>query len=121
MTHVICSLGPDAAARRTIKYLSALLAGAWVVSSDWAAACLAAGSPVGEGPYEAAGDTAGFTGGPAAGRRAAAAREGGGRCKLFEGLEFYIAGERRYGGYLCRARLGRCNLFKGLEVCIAGE
>jgi hypothetical protein len=96
---VVAALNEQGRARRTIKYLSGLLAGAWVVGSTWAAASLAAGAPAPEGDHEAAGDTAGFEGGPREGREmAAAAAEGGGGgsssggARLLEGLEMYLAG-----------------------------
>lgn len=98
VTHVVASLNARGQARRTAKYLGALLSGAWVVGAAWAAACLEAGAPVDEAAFEAAGDTAGFGGGPARGRdmAAAAARgEGGGGGALLAGAEVYLAGGRR--------------------------
>ena len=39
-------------AKRSVKYIAALLSGIWVVSPGWAQACAAAGQVVDEAPFE---------------------------------------------------------------------
>lgn len=48
-THVVCALDGTGRAKRTVKYLAGIAAGAAVVDSRWMADCLKAGRPVAEG------------------------------------------------------------------------
>ncbi|CAE8742335.1 unnamed protein product [Polarella glacialis] len=69
------------AARRTLKYFDAILAGAWVLSPEWVLASNKAGSWLPEARFELAGDASG-SGGPSRGRRYGP--------QLFEGLRLHF-------------------------------
>eukprot|EP00438_Fugacium_kawagutii_P035865 Skav236468 [mRNA] locus=scaffold3359:13306:19529:+ [translate_table: standard] len=59
--------GHQIAGARTMKYLDAVLAGAWVLSADWVHKSLEAGHWLAEATFELQGDTA-MMGGPSRGR-----------------------------------------------------
>ncbi|CAE8711373.1 unnamed protein product [Polarella glacialis] len=69
------------AARRTLKYFDAILAGAWVLSPEWVLASNQAGRWLPEARFELAGDASG-SGGPSRGRRYGP--------QLFEGLRLHF-------------------------------
>eukprot|EP01018_Ginkgo_biloba_P040147 Gb_04292 [translate_table: standard] len=89
VTHVIAGTDENGAAKRTSKFLMAILEGKWVVNIDWIAACTKAGFPVDEGPFEVTHDVHGVYTGPKHGRVLAAKKTR----KLFKGLSFYFCGE----------------------------
>lgn len=53
VTHVVCGVTHAGAARRTFKFLMAVLGARWVVAPSWLAACEAAAGAVPEEPHEA--------------------------------------------------------------------
>ena len=53
VTHVVCGVTRAGAARRTFKFLMAVLGARWVVAPSWLAACEAAAGAVPEEPHEA--------------------------------------------------------------------
>ncbi|KAJ3359104.1 hypothetical protein GGF32_009625 [Allomyces javanicus] len=59
VTHVLTDVDENRCARRTNKVIAACIHGAWVVSTEWLRACLAANALVPEEPYEVQGDTKG--------------------------------------------------------------
>ncbi|KNE70598.1 hypothetical protein AMAG_15359 [Allomyces macrogynus ATCC 38327] len=59
VTHVLTDMDENKCARRTNKVIAACIHGAWVVSTEWLRACLAAKALVSEEPYEVQGDTKG--------------------------------------------------------------
>lgn len=68
VTHLVVGVDGHMRVRvRTLKYLTAVMRGCWVVSGKWLQACLAAGRMVPEEPYEVKGDETG-DGAPKAGR-----------------------------------------------------
>ncbi|CAM6095452.1 unnamed protein product [Calypogeia fissa] len=89
VTHVITGTDEQGGAKRTLKFLLALLQGRWIVKSEWMSACLSAGHIIGEDQYEVTSDINGCIGGPQRSRARAAARGP----KLLEGLSFYFFGE----------------------------
>jgi hypothetical protein len=91
VTHVVASVDGSGRAKRTMKYLCALLEGQWVVGPAWVAACAAKGSPAPEAAHQARGDDRGAAcdGAPAAARARAAA---GGE-PLFAPLRVHLAGD----------------------------
>ena len=94
--------GLQIAGARTIKYLDAVLAGAWVLSPEWVYASMRAGHWLEEADFELQGDTAKM-GGPPQGRRHGP--------ELFAGLRFHFVSQARGGTWraarLARARGGR--------------
>lgn len=53
VTHLVVGVDGHMRVRvRTLKYLTAVMRGCWVVSGKWLQACLAAGRMVPEEPYE---------------------------------------------------------------------
>lgn len=86
VTHVIAGTDPHGAARRTMKFLMAILEGKWVVKMAWLAACIEAGKPVSEEPFEIKTDIHGAMEGPKKGRQ----RVAGEGPKLFGKLQFYF-------------------------------
>ncbi|KAG1665428.1 hypothetical protein FOA52_005770 [Chlamydomonas sp. UWO 241] len=88
VTHVVCRTDENHKARRTIKYLMGLAAGAWVVDVAWASACVAAGGHADEGPHLVGGDAAGGSGGAAAARARAATAQP----PLLAGYALYLHG-----------------------------
>lgn len=89
VTHVVASTDADGACRRTLKFLMSILEGKWVLKIDWIAACMEAGHPVNEEPFEITHDIHGTFEGPKRGR----ARVEKKAPKLFEGLRFYLSGD----------------------------
>jgi len=89
VTHVVASTDVDGACRRTLKFLMSILEGKWVLKIDWIAACMEAGHPVNEEPFEITHDIHGTFEGPKCGR----ARVEKKAPKLFEGLSFYLSGD----------------------------
>lgn len=89
VTHVVASTDADGACRRTLKFLMSILEGKWVLKIDWIAACMEAGHPVNEEPFEITHDIHGTFEGPKRGR----ARVEKKAPKLFEGLSFYFSGD----------------------------
>ncbi len=55
-SHLVLGCGSDRIAKRTIKYLRAVLGGLWVVSEEWLSASLAAGRILPEADFEIFGD-----------------------------------------------------------------
>ncbi|XP_020095276.1 protein BREAST CANCER SUSCEPTIBILITY 1 homolog isoform X1 [Ananas comosus] len=88
VTHVIAATDERGACSRTLKVLMAILGGKWVVSVNWLLACMEAGHPVPEEPYEISYDVHGSFDGPRTGRLRAMQKAP----KLFEGLAFYFSG-----------------------------
>ncbi len=76
-----------AVCKRTLKYAQGVLAGCWVVSDGWLAACVAEGARVPEAPFEICGDSAVPQGGAPRKAREAAAR---GAPPLWAGLFFCL-------------------------------
>lgn len=80
------SEGRQIAGARTIKYLDAVLAGAWVLSPDWVHESMRAGHWLAEGKFELQGDTAKM-GGPSRGRQHGP--------ELFAGFRFHFVAQVR--------------------------
>ena len=80
------------AGARTIKYLDAVLAGAWVLSPDWVHASMRAGHWLAEGKFELQGDTQGL-GGPPKGRQHGP--------ELFSGFRFHFMSQVSASSHLC--------------------
>eukprot|EP00435_Cladocopium_sp_Y103_P075498 s399_g58.t1 len=80
------SEGRQIAGARTIKYLDAVLAGAWVLSPDWVHESMKAGHWLAEGKFELQGDTAKM-GGPSRGRQHGP--------ELFAGFRFHFVAQVR--------------------------
>ena len=53
VTHVVCGVTHTGAARRTFKFLMAVLGARWIVAPSWLAACEVAAGAVPEEPHEA--------------------------------------------------------------------
>eukprot|EP00850_Spirogloea_muscicola_P017464 SM000150S01723 [mRNA] locus=s150:226547:230215:+ [translate_table: standard] len=87
ITHVITGTDADGRAKRTLKYLTAILNGRWIVSLNWLHACTAAGRPVKEGPFELQRDIHDMMGGPRQGRTSS--KKG----KLFSHLSVHFVGD----------------------------
>ena len=77
-------------AKRTMKYMCALLTGQWVVSPAWTQACLSSKSAVPEAVHEARGDDRG--GSPAAATSHRQRLRSGG-AGIFAGLKMHLTGE----------------------------
>ena len=93
VTHVITRVLPDAqplTCRRTLKFVQGVLAGAWVLSSDWLDACISAGTRAPEASFEITGTTQHE--GSNAPRRSREAALAGAR-PLLAGLRFRIGGK----------------------------
>ena len=118
VTHVVAKADGEARAPRTLKYMSALLTGQWVVSPAWVDACLSASRPVAEAQYELSGATGehggiGPSGVPAAARLRAAAQAP----PLLQGLRVHLAGEfGAQGSGLGRAELEQLVVLAGGRV-----
>ena len=78
------SKGGQIAGARTMKYLDAVLAGAWVLSPDWVHESMRAGHWLQEGPFELQGDTVKM-GGPSRGRHHGP--------QLFAGFRFHFVAQ----------------------------
>nr|XP_011458026.1 PREDICTED: protein BREAST CANCER SUSCEPTIBILITY 1 homolog isoform X1 [Fragaria vesca subsp. vesca] len=89
VTHVIAALDGDGAYVRTFKIFMAILAGKWIVTIDWVKACMETKHHVDEEPYEVNLDNYGCRSGAKAGRLRALSND----LKLFNGLNFYFAGD----------------------------
>ncbi|XP_020259871.1 BRCA1-associated RING domain protein 1-like isoform X2 [Asparagus officinalis] len=87
VTHVIASVDENGGCSRTLKFLMAILTGKWVLTIEWVKACIQAGHPVPEEPYEVTHDVHGCFDGPKIGRSRAMEKAP----KLFDGISFYIA------------------------------
>ncbi|CAK8995886.1 unnamed protein product [Durusdinium trenchii] len=90
--------GLQIAGARTIKYLDAVLAGAWVLSPEWVYASMRAGHWLEEADFELQGDTAKM-GGPPQGRRHGP--------ELFAGLRFHFVSQAEGPAPHQLARLAR--------------
>ncbi|URE27920.1 BRCA1 C Terminus (BRCT) domain [Musa troglodytarum] len=88
ITHVIAATDEHGACSRTLKVLMAILSGKWVLRVDWLQACMEAGHPVSEEPYEISHDIHGSFDGPRNGRMRAMQKAP----KLFAELTFYFNG-----------------------------
>ncbi|KAL6214495.1 hypothetical protein ACLB2K_013929 [Fragaria x ananassa] len=89
VTHVIAALDGDGAYVRTFKIFMAILAGKWIVTIDWVKACMETKHHVDEEPYEVNLDNYGCRSGAKAGRLRSLSND----LKLFNGLNFYFAGD----------------------------
>ncbi|KAF1881137.1 hypothetical protein Lal_00023170 [Lupinus albus] len=89
VTHVIAATDENGACSRTLKVLTAILNGQWILKMDWVKACMERMTMVEEETYEISVDNQGCHGGPKAGRLRALANEP----KLFSGLKFYFSGD----------------------------
>eukprot|EP00743_Colponemidia_sp_Colp-15_P009765 GILK01010690.1.p1 GENE.GILK01010690.1~~GILK01010690.1.p1 ORF type:complete len:349 (-),score=59.40 GILK01010690.1:117-1163(-) len=67
VTHLLVSTNKRGLARRTMKYLFAILAGKWIVNTEWVHRSLQVGAPVDESEFEVEGDLS-CLGGPRRGR-----------------------------------------------------
>eukprot|EP00250_Pteridium_aquilinum_P013046 c21097_g1_i1 orf=110-3070(+) len=86
VTHVIAGTDLHGAARRTMKYLMAILEGKWILKLEWLAACIETGKPVSEEPFEIGIDIHGVVEGPKRGRLLVAQKAS----KLLGKLQFYF-------------------------------
>ncbi|KAG6549133.1 hypothetical protein Mapa_009359 [Marchantia paleacea] len=89
VTHVITGTDEQGAAKRTLKYLLAMLEGKWIVRMDWINECISRMKPVAEELYLVTCDVNGFFGGPCLSRHLAVSKAP----KLFEDLSFYLCGD----------------------------
>ncbi|KAK4345236.1 hypothetical protein RND71_035412 [Anisodus tanguticus] len=89
VTHVIASTDEKGACRRTLKYLMGVLAGKWILSTDWIIASLEATEFVEEQQYEIKIDTHGIVDGPKFGRLRVLDKQP----KLFNGYKFFFMGD----------------------------
>ncbi|BBM96708.1 BRCA1-associated RING domain protein 1 [Marchantia polymorpha subsp. ruderalis] len=89
VTHVITWTDEQGAAKRTLKYLLAMLEGKWIVRIDWINECLSRMRPVPEDLYLVTCDVNGFYGGPCLSRHLAVSKAP----KLFEDISFYLCGD----------------------------
>lgn len=87
VTHIVSGSNSNGIAKRTLKYASAVICGAWIVKFDWVTECLKAKRFVDEHPFEISGDTYALE----APRKGRMAREEN-TSSLFSGLTFYISG-----------------------------
>ncbi|XP_073146380.1 protein BREAST CANCER SUSCEPTIBILITY 1 homolog isoform X2 [Henckelia pumila] len=98
VTHVIASTDKNGACRRTLKVLTGVLEGKWILNIDWIKACLNAKEFVEEQQYEITCDIHGIRDGPRIGRLRLLNKQP----KLFSGCKFYFMGDfaPSYKGYL---------------------
>ncbi|KAL2622589.1 hypothetical protein R1flu_002794 [Riccia fluitans] len=89
VTHVITGTDEQGAAKRTLKYLLAMLEGKWIVKIDWMNECILKKRPVAEDLHLVTCDVNGFFGGPCLSRLLAVSKGS----KLFQGLSFYLSGD----------------------------
>ncbi|KAL2652727.1 hypothetical protein R1flu_020855 [Riccia fluitans] len=89
VTHVITGTDEQGAAKRTLKYLLAMLEGKWIVKIDWMNECILNKRPVAEDLHLVTCDVNGFFGGPCLSRHLAVSKGS----KLFQGLSFYLSGD----------------------------
>lgn len=85
----LVTLAPTKVAKRTIKFLRAILNGSWIVSTEWMEECLFQGRLVEETPYEIRGDE--YHPDEAAPRRARLSKLGN-ESSLLSGYSFYLYG-----------------------------
>ncbi|GBG89137.1 hypothetical protein CBR_g48844 [Chara braunii] len=71
VTHLVAGINTRKRAKRTLKFMFAVLHGQWVLSPQWLVACKEAGKRVAEEPFEVIGELHGTTGGPSQGRSTA--------------------------------------------------
>ena len=90
VTHVVAALDDAGRARRTMKYMCALLTGQWIVSPAWTQACLASRSAVPEAAHEARGDDREGSPSAAAAHRQRLRSGGEG---VFAGLKVHFTGD----------------------------
>jgi len=92
VTHVVTSTlkGSRVAAKRTLKYLHAVLQGKWIVSSEWVSGCLVAGRLLNEEQFEVTGDPKSHI--PDAPRRARLSKQRALMHGLFKDHFFYLHG-----------------------------
>lgn len=88
---MVAAVDESGRARRTMKYMCALLTGKWVVSPAWTQTCAASQSAVPEAAHEARGDERGGSPGAAAAHRQRLLGRGGSR--IFEGLKMHLTGD----------------------------
>lgn len=88
VTHIVASTDERGACTRTLKVLMGILTGKWILKIDWITACLEAGHPVPEEPYEITCDVHGCSNGPKNGRLRAMNKAP----KLLTGLSFHLMG-----------------------------
>ncbi|XP_078166933.1 BRCA1-associated RING domain protein 1-like isoform X1 [Carex rostrata] len=98
VTHVISATDEQGGCGRSLKVLMAILGGKWIVGVDWLKACVEAGHPVSEEPFEISHDVYGAFDGPKTGRLRAMQKAP----KLFAELSFHFSGRflPYYKGYL---------------------
>ncbi|KAI3455958.1 hypothetical protein Pfo_012621 [Paulownia fortunei] len=98
VTHVIASTDENGACKRTLKFLTGVLEGKWILSVQWIKACIGAGELVDEQHYEISIDIHGIRDGPRLGRLRLLNKQP----KLFEGCTFFFMGDfaPSYKGYL---------------------
>ncbi|KAG2213074.1 hypothetical protein INT47_011223 [Mucor saturninus] len=85
-THVIASVDKKKQCHRTLKYLDGVVTGKWIVTPQWLLDSLKAKRWLGEIGYEVQGDAkSGITHAPEKARKR--------RNPLFQGMNFYFAGE----------------------------
>lgn len=89
ITHVIAATDVNGACIRTLKVLMAILNGKWVLKIDWIKACIKAGRPLDEEPYEVCLDNHGCIDGPKIGRLRALQNAP----KILDGLHFHLSGD----------------------------
>ncbi|KAI5064678.1 hypothetical protein GOP47_0019373 [Adiantum capillus-veneris] len=89
VTHLIIATDGEGAAARTFKFMSATLAGRWILKLNWVEACMSACQLVREEPYEVNLDIHKRVGGPRRARLIVASTTR----KLLENIEFYFLGD----------------------------
>ncbi|XP_031564381.1 BRCA1-associated RING domain protein 1-like [Actinia tenebrosa] len=88
VTHIITSTSNSGLCRRTIKYLSGILCGKWIVSFGWITKCLSTNKWVDEAPYEVKGTSTAKSGVPHQARVNHLQQLPG----LFDGCQFFFSG-----------------------------
>ncbi|XP_068715866.1 BRCA1-associated RING domain protein 1-like [Montipora foliosa] len=89
VTHIITAANAKGICPRTIKYLSGVLTGKWIVSYDWVVKCLRRKTWVDESPYEVKGTNDAAVDAPKKARINAVKQ----LPSLFDGCEFFFYGE----------------------------
>ena len=112
-THVLTRCGEDRYARRTLKYLSGIAMGIWILDINWLRDCAKSRKWIEETPYEILGDLTGLENGPRESRIARKER----KPKLFEGFSFDLEGE--WEDY--ERRMKRSDVRRLLKLCGAKE
>ncbi|KAI8875256.1 hypothetical protein K501DRAFT_289447 [Backusella circina FSU 941] len=89
VTHVITSMDKDGLCKRTLKYLSSIIYGKWVVDHTWLSHSVKREQWLREQPYEVKGDqVAGKTNSPSIGRKKYEEKQ-----PLFGDMYFYFSGD----------------------------